>query len=95
MLLLLFLPESALWQVATKLNALLTSENERLQQLTEDLKQKHSHMMSEVQIMVHLIFCPNVSDQTHQQQFKTRVSTISEFSVTHHSLVFPSSSSLS
>uniref|UniRef100_A0A7N8Y179 E3 ubiquitin protein ligase n=1 Tax=Mastacembelus armatus TaxID=205130 RepID=A0A7N8Y179_9TELE len=37
----------SLWQVASKLSALLTSENERLQQLTEDLKQKHSHMTSE------------------------------------------------
>lgn len=50
MIFLFFLPESGLWQVANKLNALLTSENERLQQLTEDLKQKHSHMTSEVQI---------------------------------------------
>uniref|UniRef100_A0A3Q2Z5K9 E3 ubiquitin protein ligase n=1 Tax=Hippocampus comes TaxID=109280 RepID=A0A3Q2Z5K9_HIPCM len=33
--------------VASKLNTLLTSENERLQQLSEDLKQKHSHMTSE------------------------------------------------
>ncbi|XP_051935919.1 E3 ubiquitin-protein ligase BRE1A [Hippocampus zosterae] len=33
--------------VASKLNMLLTSENERLQQLSEDLKQKHSHMTSE------------------------------------------------
>ncbi|XP_053180038.1 E3 ubiquitin-protein ligase BRE1A [Scomber japonicus] len=39
--------EGTLWQAASKLNALLTSENERLQQLTEDLKQKHSHMTSE------------------------------------------------
>uniref|UniRef100_A0A3Q3LLS9 E3 ubiquitin protein ligase n=1 Tax=Mastacembelus armatus TaxID=205130 RepID=A0A3Q3LLS9_9TELE len=39
--------EGSLWQVASKLSALLTSENERLQQLTEDLKQKHSHMTSE------------------------------------------------
>uniref|UniRef100_A0A8D3C365 E3 ubiquitin protein ligase n=1 Tax=Scophthalmus maximus TaxID=52904 RepID=A0A8D3C365_SCOMX len=37
-------------KVASTLNSLLTSENERLQQLTEDLKQKHSHMTSEVQI---------------------------------------------
>lgn len=34
--------------MVSKLNSLLTSENERLQQLTEDLKQKHSHMTSEV-----------------------------------------------
>ncbi|KAF3693868.1 E3 ubiquitin-protein ligase BRE1A [Channa argus] len=39
--------ESSLWQVASKLNSLLTRENERLQQMTEDLKQKHSHMTSE------------------------------------------------
>ncbi|KAF6714813.1 E3 ubiquitin-protein ligase BRE1A [Oryzias melastigma] len=39
--------EGTLWQVVSKLNSLLTSENERLQQLTEDLKQKHSHMTSE------------------------------------------------
>ncbi|XP_073343204.1 E3 ubiquitin-protein ligase BRE1A [Pagrus major] len=39
--------EGSLWQAASKLNSLLTSENERLQQLTEDLKQKHSHMTSE------------------------------------------------
>lgn len=45
-----FFPDGTLWQAASKLNSLLTSENERLQQLTEDLKQKHSHMTSEVQI---------------------------------------------
>ncbi|XP_071373423.1 E3 ubiquitin-protein ligase BRE1A isoform X3 [Centroberyx affinis] len=39
--------ESCLWQVASQLNTLLTSENERLNQLTEDLQQKHSHMTSE------------------------------------------------
>ncbi|XP_029297953.1 LOW QUALITY PROTEIN: E3 ubiquitin-protein ligase BRE1A [Cottoperca gobio] len=39
--------EGSLWQAASKLNSLLTSENKRLQQLTEDLKQKHSHMTSE------------------------------------------------
>lgn len=39
--------EGSLWQVASKLNSLLTSENERLQQLNEDLKQKYSHMTSE------------------------------------------------
>ncbi|KAM9376274.1 E3 ubiquitin-protein ligase BRE1A isoform 2-T2 [Pholidichthys leucotaenia] len=39
--------EGSLWQAASKQNSLLTSENERLQQLTEDLKQKHSHMTSE------------------------------------------------
>ncbi|XP_061786627.1 E3 ubiquitin-protein ligase BRE1A [Nerophis lumbriciformis] len=37
----------SLWPAASKLNALLTSENERLQQMTEDLKRKHSHMTSE------------------------------------------------
>lgn len=40
--------DGSLWPVVSKLNTLLTSENERLQQLTEDLKQKHSHMTSEV-----------------------------------------------
>lgn len=39
--------DGSLWQVASRLNSLLTSENERLQQLTEDLKQKHSQMTSE------------------------------------------------
>ncbi|XP_037315842.1 E3 ubiquitin-protein ligase BRE1A isoform X2 [Pungitius pungitius] len=39
--------EGSLWPTASKLNSLLTSENKRLQQLTEDLKQKHSHMTSE------------------------------------------------
>ncbi|KAM7389707.1 hypothetical protein PAMP_023670 [Pampus punctatissimus] len=39
--------EGTLWQAASKLNVLLTSENERLKQLTEDLKQKHGHMTSE------------------------------------------------
>ncbi|MEQ2195304.1 hypothetical protein XENOCAPTIV_010489, partial [Xenoophorus captivus] len=37
-------------QVATKLNSILSRENELLQQLTEDLKQKHSHMTSEARI---------------------------------------------
>ncbi|XP_077433427.1 E3 ubiquitin-protein ligase BRE1A isoform X2 [Vanacampus margaritifer] len=37
----------SLCHVAAKLNTLLTSENERLQQLSENLKQKHSHMTSE------------------------------------------------
>lgn len=49
LLVLLLFPEGSLWQAASKLNSLLTSENKRLQQLTEDLKQKHSHMTSEVQ----------------------------------------------
>uniref|UniRef100_A0A672J3S7 E3 ubiquitin protein ligase n=1 Tax=Salarias fasciatus TaxID=181472 RepID=A0A672J3S7_SALFA len=38
--------EGSLWSAAEKLNSLLTRENERLQQLTEDLKQKYSHMTS-------------------------------------------------
>ncbi|KAM9795350.1 E3 ubiquitin-protein ligase BRE1A [Neosynchiropus ocellatus] len=37
----------SLWLTASKLNNLLTMENVRLQQLTEDLKQKHSQMTSE------------------------------------------------
>lgn len=37
----------SLWPAASKLNNLLSSENERLQRLTEDLKQKHSQMTSE------------------------------------------------
>uniref|UniRef100_A0A3B4WHI3 E3 ubiquitin protein ligase n=1 Tax=Seriola lalandi dorsalis TaxID=1841481 RepID=A0A3B4WHI3_SERLL len=41
-------------EVASKLNVLLTSENERLLQLTEDLKQKYSHMTSEVQMYIHI-----------------------------------------
>lgn len=47
-MLLLFIPGGSLWVVASKLNTLLTSENERFQQLTEDLKQKYTHMTSEV-----------------------------------------------
>ncbi|XP_076021093.1 E3 ubiquitin-protein ligase BRE1A [Genypterus blacodes] len=39
--------EGSLWQVASKLNTVLISENERLQQLSEVLQQKHSHMTSE------------------------------------------------
>ncbi|XP_068596342.1 E3 ubiquitin-protein ligase BRE1A [Brachionichthys hirsutus] len=39
--------EGTLWLAASKLSALLATENERLQQLTEDLKLKHSHMTSE------------------------------------------------
>ncbi|KAM7000265.1 E3 ubiquitin-protein ligase BRE1A isoform 2-T2 [Tautogolabrus adspersus] len=39
--------EGSLWQVASNLNSLLTRENKRLQQLTEDLKQKYSQMTSE------------------------------------------------
>lgn len=37
-----------LLEIAARLNTLLASENERLRQLTDDLKQKHSHMTSEV-----------------------------------------------
>uniref|UniRef100_A0A8C9YSX0 E3 ubiquitin protein ligase n=1 Tax=Sander lucioperca TaxID=283035 RepID=A0A8C9YSX0_SANLU len=48
-------PGGSLWQAAFKLNSLLTSENKRLQQLTEDLKQKHIHMTSEVQIISALL----------------------------------------
>lgn len=39
--------EGSLWQAASKLNSLLTAENQRLQQMTEELKQKHSQMTSE------------------------------------------------
>lgn len=41
-------PEGSLWQVASQLNTLLTNENDRLRQLTEDLQQKHSQMTTEV-----------------------------------------------
>ncbi|KAF5904967.1 E3 ubiquitin-protein ligase BRE1A isoform X1, partial [Clarias magur] len=36
-----------LLEIAARLNTFLASENERLRQLTDDLKQKHSHMTSE------------------------------------------------
>lgn len=39
--------DGSLWDVAVRLNTLLTSENERLRQLTDSLQQKHSHMTSE------------------------------------------------
>ncbi|XP_063046757.1 E3 ubiquitin-protein ligase BRE1A isoform X2 [Engraulis encrasicolus] len=39
--------EGSLWEAATQLSSLLTSENERLRQLTDSLKQKHSQMTSE------------------------------------------------
>ncbi|XP_055034086.2 E3 ubiquitin-protein ligase BRE1A isoform X2 [Misgurnus anguillicaudatus] len=39
--------DGCLWDVAVRLNTLLTKENERLRQLTDDLQQKHSHMTSE------------------------------------------------
>ncbi|XP_072295691.1 E3 ubiquitin-protein ligase BRE1A [Eucyclogobius newberryi] len=39
--------EGSMWQVASKLSSLLTSENERLQKVSEELKQKHSQMTSE------------------------------------------------
>lgn len=45
-------PDGTLWQAAAKLNSLLGNENERLKQFTEDLKQKHSHMTSEVQTIL-------------------------------------------
>uniref|UniRef100_A0A4W5L5E8 E3 ubiquitin protein ligase n=1 Tax=Hucho hucho TaxID=62062 RepID=A0A4W5L5E8_9TELE len=37
----------SVWQVAVQLNTLLSNENDRLRQLTDDLQQKHSHMTSE------------------------------------------------
>lgn len=43
--------EGSLWQTASKLNSHLRSENERLKQLTDDLKQRHSQMTSEVNIV--------------------------------------------
>lgn len=52
--------EGSLWQTASKLNSLLSSENERLKQLTDDLKQKHSHMTSESR---HLGRAINKADQ--------------------------------
>ncbi|XP_064874602.1 E3 ubiquitin-protein ligase BRE1A-like isoform X2 [Oncorhynchus nerka] len=39
--------EGCVWQVAVQLNTLLSNENDRLRQLTDDLQQKHSHMTSE------------------------------------------------
>lgn len=39
--------DGGLWDVAVRLNALLTGMNERLCQLTDGLQQKHSHMTSE------------------------------------------------
>uniref|UniRef100_A0A8C1MRI3 E3 ubiquitin protein ligase n=1 Tax=Cyprinus carpio TaxID=7962 RepID=A0A8C1MRI3_CYPCA len=39
--------DGSLWDVAVRLNMLLTNENERLRQLTDSLQQKHSHMTSE------------------------------------------------
>lgn len=50
MFLLFVSAEGSLWQTASKLNSLLRSENERLKQLTDDLKQKHSQMTSEVRV---------------------------------------------
>uniref|UniRef100_A0A673FMY5 E3 ubiquitin protein ligase n=1 Tax=Sinocyclocheilus rhinocerous TaxID=307959 RepID=A0A673FMY5_9TELE len=41
-----------LWDVAVCLNTLLTNENERLRQLTDSLQQKHSHMTSELQVLI-------------------------------------------
>lgn len=43
--------EGILWQTASKLNSHLRCENERLKQLTDDLKQKHSQMTSEVHVV--------------------------------------------
>ncbi|CDR13806.1 unnamed protein product [Oncorhynchus mykiss] len=43
----LVFPEGSVWQVAVQLNTLLSNENDRLRQLTDDLQQKHSHMTSE------------------------------------------------
>lgn len=40
--------DGSLLEIAARLNTLLANENERLRQLTDDLKQKHSHMTSEV-----------------------------------------------
>lgn len=48
--------EGSLWQAAAKLNSLLGSESERLKQFTDDLKQKHSHMTSEVKIIICFAF---------------------------------------
>ncbi|TSV81476.1 E3 ubiquitin-protein ligase BRE1A [Bagarius yarrelli] len=39
--------DGVLLEIAARLNTLLANENERLRQLTDDLKQKHSHMTSE------------------------------------------------
>ncbi|XP_016426382.1 E3 ubiquitin-protein ligase BRE1A-like isoform X2 [Sinocyclocheilus rhinocerous] len=39
--------DGSLWDVAVRLNTLLTNENECLRQLTDSLQQKHSHMTSE------------------------------------------------
>ncbi|XP_017330514.1 E3 ubiquitin-protein ligase BRE1A [Ictalurus punctatus] len=39
--------DGSLLEIAARLNTLLANENERLRQLTDDLKQKHSHMTSE------------------------------------------------
>lgn len=40
--------DGKLLEIAARLNTLLANENERLRQLTDDLKLKHSHMTSEV-----------------------------------------------
>ncbi|XP_051513558.1 E3 ubiquitin-protein ligase BRE1A-like isoform X2 [Myxocyprinus asiaticus] len=39
--------DGSLWDVAVRLNTLLTNENKRLRQLTDGLQQKYSHMTSE------------------------------------------------
>lgn len=81
-----FFPEGSLWQLASKLNSLLTSENERLLQLTEDLKQKHSHMTSEVKIIFlsivvgTAVFSKNVSLNLAPTGFRCFVVPSSRFS---------------
>uniref|UniRef100_A0A673KAN2 E3 ubiquitin protein ligase n=1 Tax=Sinocyclocheilus rhinocerous TaxID=307959 RepID=A0A673KAN2_9TELE len=44
--------DGSLWDVAVRLNTLLTNENECLRQLTDSLQQKHSHMTSELQVLI-------------------------------------------
>ncbi|KAI1888223.1 hypothetical protein AGOR_G00182800, partial [Albula goreensis] len=39
--------DNSVWQVASQLNTLLASENERLRQLTDQLQQRHTHMTNE------------------------------------------------
>uniref|UniRef100_A0A672JYH3 E3 ubiquitin protein ligase n=1 Tax=Sinocyclocheilus grahami TaxID=75366 RepID=A0A672JYH3_SINGR len=49
--------DGSLWDVAVRLNTLLTNENERLRQLTDSLQQKHSHMTSECSLCVCVCVC--------------------------------------
>ncbi|MBN3305090.1 BRE1A ligase, partial [Amia calva] len=42
-------PESTMWQAVSQLNTLLSRENERLQQLTDQLQLRHQSMTSESQ----------------------------------------------